>query len=61
MSIYSKNDFFTLYRGWNNKVSCYIAGKFIQLTVRKLELLKDTVIDINGVSYKVTLSSVVKL
>lgn len=61
MTTYTKNDFFTIYRGWNNKVSCYIAGKFIQLTDRKLEKLKDTVIEINGQSYKVTLSNVTKL
>ncbi len=61
MTTYSKNDFYTIYRGWNNKVSCYIAGRFVQLTVRKLELLKDCTVDINGQSFKVTLDSVIKI
>lgn len=61
MTTYTKKDFFTLYRGWNNKVSCYIAGKFVQLTDRKLEKIKDTVIEINGQSFKVTLDSVTKI
>ncbi len=61
MTTFSKNDFFTLYRGWNNKVSCYIAGKFVQLTDRKLEKLKDCTVEINGQSYKVTLESVTKI
>lgn len=61
MTAYTKADFYTLYRGWNNKVSCYIAGKFVQLTDRKLESLKDVTIDINGQSFKVTLDNVTKI
>ena len=61
MTTYTKNDFFTLYRGWNNKVSCYIAGRFVQLTDRKLEKLDNCTIDINGQSFKIMLTSVTKL
>lgn len=61
MTTYSKADFFTIYRGWNNKIACYSSGKFKQLTARQLEALKDCTIEINGTAYKVTLSSVTKI
>ncbi len=61
MTTYSKNDFFTIYRGWDNKIQCYIKQTYVCLTYAKLKNLKDCTIDVQGLTFKVTLESVTKI
>ncbi len=61
MQTYTKDDFFILYRGWDNKLSCYLNGYFKAYKEKDFLKLDNATISINGTSYKIMLSKVTKI
>ena len=57
----NKQDFFAVYRGWNDKLNAYYNDKLCQFTATQFSKLKDVIINVEGNTYKVSSDFVCKL
>jgi hypothetical protein len=59
--ILSKTDFFTVHKGYNNKILIYLSGNTLSLNERQFNNLDNVIITLSGKDYSVKIVTVESL